>query len=123
LFCFVFAREWISLPKGLCWFIPGVAGGILCDAWHSPVWSAECLPSKFGIGCWWRWQLTCSLSVTWNGEAFYGLWVQGSKLLFSLVLCFCQVWLQHLSKVFDSWSSSCLLLFLSCHLVSSGYHF
>jgi hypothetical protein len=33
---------------GLCWFIPGVAGGISCDAWLSPVWSAECLPSRFG---------------------------------------------------------------------------
>jgi hypothetical protein len=24
---------------GLCWFTPGVPGGILCDAWCSPVWS------------------------------------------------------------------------------------
>jgi hypothetical protein len=26
----------VSMPKGLCWFILGVAGGILCDAWCSP---------------------------------------------------------------------------------------
>jgi hypothetical protein len=38
----------VSLPWGLCWFIPVVAGGKLHDAWHSPVWSAECLPSRFG---------------------------------------------------------------------------
>jgi hypothetical protein len=38
----------VSLLTGLCWFIPGVAGGILCDAWHSPVWSAKCLPSRCG---------------------------------------------------------------------------
>jgi hypothetical protein len=25
-----------------------VAGGILCDTWHSPMWSVECLPSWFG---------------------------------------------------------------------------
>jgi hypothetical protein len=27
----------VSLPKGLCWLIFKVAGGIPCDAWHSPV--------------------------------------------------------------------------------------
>jgi hypothetical protein len=38
----------VSLSRGLCWFIPGMAGGIPCDTWCSPVWSAECLPSRFG---------------------------------------------------------------------------
>jgi hypothetical protein len=29
---------------------PRVAGGILCDTWSSHVWSAKCLPSRFGAG-------------------------------------------------------------------------
>jgi hypothetical protein len=37
-------------PRGLCWFIPGVAGGILHGTWQSPVWFAECLPSIIGAG-------------------------------------------------------------------------
>jgi hypothetical protein len=36
LFCF-FLQQRVSLPWGLCWFIPGVAGGIPCDAWCSSV--------------------------------------------------------------------------------------
>jgi hypothetical protein len=39
----------VCLPRGLCWFIPGVAGGIPSDAWCSPVWSAECLADRFGV--------------------------------------------------------------------------
>jgi hypothetical protein len=41
------------------------------------------------------------------------------KPWFLLVLFFCQVWLQCLSKIFDSWSSRCLLLNSSHHLGSS----
>jgi hypothetical protein len=39
LFCFFFffAKQEVILPWGLCWFIPGMAGGKLRDAWHSPV--------------------------------------------------------------------------------------
>jgi hypothetical protein len=52
VYCSVFllgGRAGVSLPRGLNpWFIPGVAGGILHDAWHSPVWSAQCLPGRFG---------------------------------------------------------------------------
>jgi hypothetical protein len=32
-----FAWGGVSLSRGLCWFILGVAGGILHKAWHSPV--------------------------------------------------------------------------------------
>jgi hypothetical protein len=54
---FFFCRGWrVSLPRGLCWFIPGVAGGILFDTGHSPVWSAACLLSRFGVGVWRRCQ-------------------------------------------------------------------
>jgi hypothetical protein len=73
-----------SLPKGLSWFIPGVSGGIPCDAWHPPVWSAECLLSKFGAGVSWRQEPSYFLSVTWHGEAFYGLVVQGVKIVILL---------------------------------------
>jgi hypothetical protein len=38
------------------------------------------------------------------------------KFWFFLVLFFCQVWLQHLSKIFDLRSSHCLLLPSSRHL-------
>jgi hypothetical protein len=45
-------------------------------------WSAECLPSRFGASVW------CApsyfLSVTWHGEALYGLGVQGVKVLILL---------------------------------------
>jgi hypothetical protein len=34
---FFFAGWGVSLSRGLCWFIPGVALGIPCDAWCSPV--------------------------------------------------------------------------------------
>jgi hypothetical protein len=60
----------------------------------------------------------CFLSVTWHGEALYGL---GFRVLmmfwFFLVFFFCQVWLQCLSKIFYLWSSNCLLL----HLVANTY--
>jgi hypothetical protein len=77
-----------SLPTGLCWFILGVAGWILCDIWHSPVRSAECLPSRFGVGIWWWWQPSCFLSVSWHRETFYGLGVQGVKVLILLSALF-----------------------------------
>jgi hypothetical protein len=41
----------------------------------------------------------------WHGEALYGLGVQGDKILILLGPFTCQVWLQHLSKIFDFWHS------------------
>jgi hypothetical protein len=32
----------------MCWFILGMAGGIPCDAWCSPVWCTECLTGRLG---------------------------------------------------------------------------
>jgi hypothetical protein len=49
----------------------------------------------------------------------YGLGVQGVRFFILLGGFFCQVWLQHLSKIFDLWSSHCLLLPSSHHLGSS----
>jgi hypothetical protein len=54
LFSFVLVG-WVSLPRWLCWFIPWVAGGIPHDAWCSPIWSAKCLPSRFGISVLQQW--------------------------------------------------------------------
>jgi hypothetical protein len=51
------------------------------NTWHSSVWPAECLPSRFGVGVWWWWQPSCFLSVPWCGEAFYGIGVQGVDIL------------------------------------------
>jgi hypothetical protein len=78
----------LSLPRGLCWFIPEVAGGILCDSWCSSVWSSECLPSRFGTGVWQRWKPSCFLSVTWHGEALHGLGVQVVEVLILLAALF-----------------------------------
>jgi hypothetical protein len=78
----VFLQGGFSLPRGLCWFIPGVAGGILHDTWHSLLLSAKFLPSRFGAGIW-QWQEP-SCSVTWCGEAFHGLGVQGVEVLILL---------------------------------------
>jgi hypothetical protein len=52
-FFFFFFGRGVSLSRALCWFIIGVAWGILHDTWPSPVRSAECLPSRFGAGVWW----------------------------------------------------------------------
>jgi hypothetical protein len=61
-----------------------VAGGIPHDARHSPIWSAKCLPSMFGAGVWRQWESSCFLSVTWHGEAFHRLGVQGVEVLILL---------------------------------------
>jgi membrane protein insertase Oxa1/YidC/SpoIIIJ len=36
------------------------------------------------LAIWWLWEPSCFLSVTWHGEAFYGLGVQGIKVLILL---------------------------------------
>jgi hypothetical protein len=60
---------------------PGVPGGILHDALLSLVWSAEYLLSRFGASGWQHGKSTHSLSVTWHGEDFRGLGVQGVEVL------------------------------------------
>jgi hypothetical protein len=44
----------VSLSRGLCWFIPGVAMEIPCAAYLLTCWSAGCLPSRFGASVWWH---------------------------------------------------------------------
>jgi hypothetical protein len=36
----------VSLSRGLCCFIPGVAVGILCEAYLLTCWFAGCLPNR-----------------------------------------------------------------------------
>jgi hypothetical protein len=62
-------------------FIPKVAGGILHDAWCSPVGLQNVSQAV------WSWHLVAAaalLCVTWCGEAFYGLEVQGVENLILL---------------------------------------
>jgi hypothetical protein len=90
LFMFSIFCGRVSPLRRLCWHIPGVAGGIPHDTWHSPVWSAECLPSRFGARGWCRWQPSCFLSVVWLTESFYGLGVQRVEVLILLGALFLQ---------------------------------
>jgi hypothetical protein len=53
---------------------------------------------------------SCFLSIMWCGEALYGLGrFRASEFCFFFLFFFCQVWLQHLSNIFDLWSSRFLL--------------
>jgi hypothetical protein len=56
---FFFVGWWVSLSRGLCWFIPVVAMGILRDAWCSPVF---CWMSPKQV---WSWCL-----VAWEPYSF-----------------------------------------------------
>jgi hypothetical protein len=47
-------QGYVSLSRVLCWFIPGVAVGILCATYLLTCWSAGCLPSRFGASVWSR---------------------------------------------------------------------
>jgi hypothetical protein len=77
-----------------------------------------CLPSRFGAdsggtGAF----LFSQCNVSWRSFVQAGglrCWSFDSSWCFF----FCQVWLQHLSKVFDLWSSHCLLPPCSSHLGS-----
>jgi hypothetical protein len=74
----------------------------------------------------WSWSLAAlvallfsQFNVAWRVEKLSMGWgFRVSKFWFCSVLYFCQGWLQHLSKIFDSRSSHCLPLHPSCHLGS-----
>jgi hypothetical protein len=66
--------------QGAMLIYPRGGRGILCDAWPLPVWSAECIPSRFAAGIWWGRQPSCFFTVRWCGEAFHGLGVQGVEI-------------------------------------------
>jgi hypothetical protein len=102
-----------------------VQGAVLVyprGSWRNTVWHLmlTCLVCQMSPKQVWSrwWQPSCFLSVMWHGEAFYELGVQGIEVLILLGALFLQVWLQCLSKIFDSQSSHCLLLCPSHHLGS-----
>jgi hypothetical protein len=75
IFVFVFCRAGVSLCSGLCWFIPGVAVGILHAAYLLSCWSAS--PKQVR-----SWHLVVQepswfLHISWCGEGMWGLGVQG----------------------------------------------
>jgi hypothetical protein len=113
---FFFCGARVSLSRGICWFIPGVAMGIPRAAYLVTCWSAS--PKQV----WNRYLSTEALlfsqcNVTWGSfvwavnsgcQSFDSSW-----WFFSCLVCF-----QFLSKIFDLQSSRCLLLPSSHHLGS-----
>jgi hypothetical protein len=91
LFRFFFCRLGVSLLRRLCWFIPGVTVGIPGATYLFTCWSAS--PKQVWSQCLAVQHPSCFLSVTWHGEALYGLGVQVVRVLIFLHGFFCQVWL------------------------------
>jgi hypothetical protein len=72
----------VSLSRELCWFIPGVAMGILRASYLLTCWSAS--PKQVWNHCLLVREPSCFLSVTWHIETLYGLGVQGVRVLILL---------------------------------------
>jgi hypothetical protein len=72
----------ISLPRGLCWFIPGIAVGIQRAAYLLTCWSAS--PMQVWSWCLAAQEPSCFLSIMWHWEALYRLGVQGVVVLIFL---------------------------------------
>jgi hypothetical protein len=116
-FCFFFAGLGeVSLSRWLCLFIPGVAEGKTHKSWHSSV--DLHLPSRLELVSGSMGALLLSqYNMAWRSF----LWAGGSgyrSFTSSFLVFFYQVWLRCLSKIFDLWSSRCLLLHPICHLRS-----
>jgi hypothetical protein len=80
IYLFIYCKVEVSLPRGLCWFIPGVAVGIPCATYLLTCWSVSpkqvWTPQRLVV-----WEPSCFLSVMWCGDALYGLGVQGAGVL------------------------------------------
>jgi hypothetical protein len=63
----LFCGAGVSLSRGLCCFIPGVAEGILHAAYLLTCWSAS--PKHVWSWCLKVQEPSCFLSVMWRGEA------------------------------------------------------
>jgi hypothetical protein len=106
LFIYFFAGQGLVCPGPMLVY-PRAGCGILRAAHLFTCWSAS--PKQV-----WSQHLAAQepswfLSVMWCGEALCSLGFRVWEFCFFLVVFFCQVWLQHLSKIFDYWSSCCLL--------------
>jgi hypothetical protein len=77
-----FCGAGVSLPRRLCWFIPGVAAGVLRAAYLFTCWSA----SPKHIWSWHlvTWEPSWFLSVMWHGKVLCRLGVQGVGILLIL---------------------------------------
>jgi hypothetical protein len=90
----------VSLSSRLCWFITGVAVGVLCASYLLTCWSVS--PKQVWNQCLAVQEPSWFLSVTWCGEALCRLGVRLSEFCFLfLVGFFLPVWLHRLSKIFD----------------------
>jgi hypothetical protein len=102
---FYFCRAGVSLSRVLCLYIRGIAVGIPHAAYLLICWYASL---KQG----WSWRLVAPpvspCNVEWRSLVWAG-GLQVSEFCFFLVFLFCQVWLHHLSKIFDLWSPHYLL--------------
>jgi hypothetical protein len=78
---FFFCGARVSLSRALCWFIPGltIVVGLPCATYLLTCWSVS--PKQVWSLCLVAWESSCLLSVTWCGEAFYGLGVQDVRVL------------------------------------------
>jgi hypothetical protein len=97
---FFFQGRGQSVHGAMLVYLRGSCGNAICHIfahllvyWMSPkeVWSRHLE----------AWEPSCFFSVTWCGEALYGLAAQGVDVLILLAAFFCQVWLQCVSKIFD----------------------
>jgi hypothetical protein len=107
----------VCLSRGLYWFIPGVAVGVPCAACLLSCWSMS--PKQVWSQHLQAQEPSCFLSVTWYGKALHRLGAQGVGVLLILGGFSCQVWLHHLSMIFDLQSSH--LLPSSSHHLGSPY--
>jgi hypothetical protein len=79
---FFFAWRGVTLSRGLCCFIPGVAVGIPHAAYLLTCWSAS--PKQVWSQHLSAWEPSWFLSVTWHGEALYRLGFQSVRVLLLL---------------------------------------
>jgi hypothetical protein len=92
-FCLFFfgGWGWVSLSRGLYWFISYVAVGIPRATYFCLFWTAECLPNRFGASIWHHggpplFSVQCCIDKFCVGWGF-----RVSKILFFLVFFLCQV--------------------------------
>jgi hypothetical protein len=104
--------------QGAIWFIPWVAVAVPHVAHLLTYWSVS--PKQVWSQRLAVWEPCWFLSVMWHGEALCVLRVQGVGVLPILVFFFSQVWLLHLSKIFDLGSPRCLLPASSHYLGSAS---
>jgi hypothetical protein len=79
---FSFCGVGVSLSRGLCWFIPGVAVGVPCTTYLLTCWSVS--PKQVWSRQLAAWGPSWFLNVTWCGEAMCGLEAWGVRFLLIL---------------------------------------